>query len=271
MPRSRSRSIDAPHLNGERGSMNIATHSIGLSCGIAAVLAAAAWPGTAATAPDPAIHPYSAVYQIDYKGKDVGTVEFSVNYDAANDVYRFSSNSAARGIFRLFSPRPVVERSEFTAKAGKITPLEFWFEDGSRQGNENFHIRFDWDNELAVAETKERRHEFVVPRDTLDRGTMQIQFMLDVASTGSLGSYTLADEDGLRTYEYHPDGNARLETHLGALATQAFIQQRAGSSRQTLLWTANELHHLPVRIEQKRNGETRTVFVLESVTWLDDH
>jgi hypothetical protein len=237
---------------------------------MAAILTAAAWPESAATAPDSAIHPYSAVYQIQYRGKTVGTMEFSVDYDAADDAYTFTSNSAARGLFRLLSPRPVVERSEFISDAGKITPLRFWYEDGSRQGNENFHIRFDWDNGLAVAETSAEQHEFAVPHGTLDRGTMQVQLMLDVARTGSLSSYTLADDDGLRTYQYHRDGDVQLETSLGVLETQAFVQQREGSSRQTLLWTASELHHLPVRIEQQRNGETRTVFSLQSVEWLDD-
>jgi hypothetical protein len=237
---------------------------------MAAILTASAWPESAATAPDSAIHPYSAIYQIQYRGKTVGTMEFSVDYDAADDAYTFTSNSAARGLFRLLSPRPVVERSEFTSDAGKITPLRFWYEDGSRQGNENFHIQFDWDNGLAVAETSAERHEFAVPHGTLDRGTMQVQLMLDVARSGSLSSYTLADDDGLRTYQYHRDENVQLETSLGVLETQAFVQQREGSSRQTLLWMASQLHHLPVRIEQQRNGETRTVFSLQSVEWLDD-
>ena len=237
---------------------------------MAATLTVAAWPESAATAPDSAIHLYSAVYQVQYRGKNVGTMKFSVDYDAADDAYTFTSNSAVRGLLRILSPRPVVERSEFTSDAGEITPLEFWYEDGSRQGNENFHIQFDWDNGLAVAETSTERHEFAVPRGTLDRGTMQVQLMLDVARTGSLGSYTLADNDGLRTYQYHRNGDVQLETSLGVVETQAFVQQRAGSSRQTVLWTASELHHLPVRIEQKRNGETRAVILLESVEWLGD-
>ena len=233
------------------------------------MLATMAWPETAATAPDAAIHPYSAVYQIEYKGRNVGTMEFSLHYDAASDVYRFTSNSAVRGLLRFVSPRPVVERSEFISKAGRITPLEFWYEDGTRRGEDNFHIRFDWATELAVAETEDGPHEFLLPHGTLDRGAMQVQVMLDAAQAGPLDSYTLADEDGLRTYDYQADDDAQLDTPLGELTTQAYIQQRAGSSRQSLLWTAAELHHLPVRIEQRRDGETRTVVSLQSVEWLD--
>ena len=59
-----------------------------------------------------------------------------------------------------------------------------------------------------------------------------------------------------------------IETPLGAYSTRAFVQERDGSSRQTFIWAAPDLNHLPLRIEQKRNGETRMVFLLESVDWV---
>ncbi len=242
----------------------------GLISGIASLLVSAAWPAPAPVAADPAIRAYSAIYQIQYKGRIVGTSEFSVRYDTSRGVYRFSSNSALRGLLKFFvAPRAVVERSEFVSEAGTITPLEFWFEDGSRRGHDNFHILFDWDNEVAVAETEDGRQEFPLAHGTLDRGTMQIQVMLDMAQPGSLGSYTLTDDDGLTTYDYRADGDTLLETPYGSVSTQAFIQERAGSSRRLLLWAAPELHYLPVRIEQQRDGETRSVLVLESVEWLN--
>ncbi|MEE8093078.1 MAG: DUF3108 domain-containing protein [Gammaproteobacteria bacterium] len=237
--------------------------------GVAGLLAAAAWPAPAPVAADPAIRAYSAVYEVHYNNKRVGTSEFSVRYDTSRGIYRFSSSTAARGVLKIIRPRPIVERSEFVSEAGTITPLEFWFEDGSRRGHDNFHILFDWDNEVAVAETEDGRQEFPLAHGTLDRGTMQIQVMLDMAQPGSLGSYTLTDDDGLTTYDYRADGDTLLETPYGSLSTQAFIQERAGSSRRLLLWAAPELHYLPVRIEQQRDGETRSVLVLESVEWLN--
>ncbi len=246
------------------------THTTRLVFRVAGLLVSAAWPGITPAAPDPAIHAYTAVYQIQYKGRTVGTSEFSVRYDSNSGVYQFSSSSALRGLLKFFvAPQAIVERSEFVSEGGKITPLEFWYEDGSRRGKDNFHILFDWDKGLAIAETEDGRREFPIPHGTLDRGTLQIQLMLDMARAGQLGSYTLADDDGLRIYDYRAAANTLLETPFGKLATQALIQERAGSSRQLLLWAAPELHYLPARIEQQRDGESRTVLLLESVEWLD--
>ncbi len=246
------------------------THTTGLLPAVASLLVSAAWPGPTPEASDPAIRGYSAVYQIHYKDRNVGTSASSVRYDSSSGVYRFSSSSSLRGLLKFFvTPKAVVERSEFVSEAGRITPLEFWYEDGSRRGEDNFHILFDWDNGLAIAETEAGRQEFPIQHGTLDRGAMQVQLMLDMARSDQLGSYTLADEDGPRTYAYRAGANTLLETPFGNLETQAFIQERAGSSRQLLLWAAPELHYLPARIEQQRNGETQFVLLLESVEWLD--
>ena len=149
-------------------------------------------------------------------------------------------------------------------------PLQFWYEDGTRGGDDNFHIRFDWNNGSIVTETADARALFDAAPGMLDPGTTQVQLTLDAARSKSSNSYPVADEDGPQIYNYAEDGNEVIETSLGEFESQVRIQQRAGSSRQTLFWTAPDLRHLPVRIEQRRNGETRLVFLLESLEWLGE-
>ena len=92
--------------------------------------------------------------------------------------------------------------------------------------------------------------------------------MRDLAATGAPRTYTLADEDSVAEYEYTDNGTATMATGVGRVATRVFTQQRAGSSRATWLWVAPELRFLPVRIEQRRDGEVQTAFTLVSVSGL---
>jgi hypothetical protein len=94
--------------------------------------------------------------------------------------------------------------------------------------------------------------------------------MRDLASTGAPRTYRLADEDSVADYEYTDNGTATMQTGAGSLETRILTQQRAGSSRATWLWVAPELGFLPVRIEQRRDGEVQTAFELQSVTGLDE-
>ena len=67
--------------------MKTITRQIAFLYALAGLLAT--WTGPAGAAPDPAVRPYSAVYEIEYKGRNVGTMEVSVRYDATSERYRF--------------------------------------------------------------------------------------------------------------------------------------------------------------------------------------
>jgi hypothetical protein len=232
---------------------------------IAAALAVAAHEARGA---DGAVATYTATYNVEYKGKEAGTAEFGVLHLADRDLYEFTSRVMAKGLLKLARPKPVVERSLFRVDGDMVRPLEFWYEDGSRSGEDNLHVVFDWTRGIATIESAEARRELAVPSGVVDRGTLQVALMRDLAAGGAPRTYTLADEDSVSAYEYMDNGTATMTTGIGALETRAFTQQRAGSSRTTWLWVAPALRFLPVRIEQRRDGEVQTAFTLLSVSGL---
>ena len=235
---------------------------------VVAALAVAAY--EAQGAEDPTVATYTATYRAVYKGKEAGTAEFGVRYLADRDLYEFSSRVMAKGLLKLARPNPAVERSQFRVTPDGIQPLEFWYEDGSRSGEDNFHVAFDWDRGIALVSNAGGRREMALQRSALDRGSLQVALMRDLAATGTLRPYRLADEDSVADYEYTDNGTATMQTGVGTLETRIVTQQRAGSSRATWLWVAPELGFLPVRIEQRRDGEVQTAFELQSVSGLEE-
>lgn len=223
----------------------------------------------AAYGADAAVPTYTATYRLNYKGKEAGTAEFGVRYLADKDVYEFSSRVMAKGMLKLARPNPAVERSQFRVDSAGIRPLEFWYEDGSRSGEDNFHIEFDWQRRVATVSNADGRREMALPEAALDRGSLQVALMRDLATAGAVRSYRLADEDGIVEYEYTENGTATMPAGKESVATRILTQQRAGSSRVTTLWVAPGLRFLPVRIEQRRDGEVQTAFELVSVKDLD--
>lgn len=231
-----------------------------------AVLAVATQPACAA---DGTVATYAATYRVTYKGKEAGSAEFSVRYLADRDLYEFSSRVLAKGLLKLARPHPAVERSQFRVDANGLRPLEFWYEDGSRSGEDNLHMVFDWERRIASVSTAAARRELALPDSALDRGSLQVALMRDLAATNQLPTYRLADGDSVAEYEYMDNGTATMPIGAGSVATRILTQQRAGSSRTTWLWVAPELRFLPVRIEQRRDGEVQTVFELVSVSGLN--
>jgi hypothetical protein len=222
---------------------------------------------TQAHGAEPVLATYTATYQVEYKGRNAGLAEFSLGYDAAQDVYTFRSYLKVKGLLRVIAPNPAIEHSVFVVRDGRIQPREFRYEDGTRKGGNNFQGHFDWDAQKVVLEG-EQRVELDVAPGTLDRGSLQVALMHDMSAQRALGPYVLADNDSLKTYELTLVGEERMATPLGELGVLRYRQQRVGSSSSTSLWVAPSLKHLPVRMERQRGDETDTIFVLESVQGL---
>jgi hypothetical protein len=207
------------------------------------------------------------MYRVDYKGKDAGTAELAVR-QLPDGVYEFKSTVMAKGILKLARPKPAIERSLFRVDANGVRPLEFWYEDGSRSGEDNVHVVFDWDRGVATISGAEKRQEMAVPAGALDRGSLQVARMRDLAAGGTLHSYTIADDDSVAQYDYTENGLETITTGIGPKSARIFTQQRAGSSRTTWVWMAPDMRFLPVRIEQQRDGEVQTALNLVSVSGL---
>ena len=229
------------------------------------VLLVAAGEGADAQAADASITTYRAVYDVEFKGKSLGTAEFSVSYDAKREIYRFESTAHAKGFLKLVTPNPVIQRSDFRVAEGAIQPLEFWYEDGTRKGEDNAHVVFDWDRGVALSEIEGARHELEITAGVLDLGSAQVALMRDLARTGRPGTYVLADGDSLKTYEYTDNGELSVATGLGPRQAIGFVQQRQGGSPSLWVWVAPDLQFVPVRIERRRDGEVRTAFTLQSM------
>jgi hypothetical protein len=227
------------------------------------VLAAFSVAGHAACAADSDVTTYKATYSVEYKGKAAGVSDWTVR-SLGDDTYEFLASITAKGMLKLVRPKPTIERSQFRIEAGVLRPLEYWYEDGSRSGEGNWHVVFDWDRRIATVTTADGRRELNIPHNALDIGTLKAAVMRDLALKGAPGPYAITDEDSVGTYEYTDSGAATVDTGVGSLETRIFIQRRTGSSRSTWMWVAPTLGFLPVRVEQRRDNEVQTAFLLSA-------
>jgi hypothetical protein len=220
--------------------------------------------GLAAHAADD-VQTYTATYLAEAKGKELGLATFGVRYIPERMVYEFKSVTNVKGFLKLAVPNPVVQRSEFRVTADGLQPLEFWYEDGSRKGDGNSHIVFDWQRKVATTSGKHGRKEFAIQPGALDDATLQVALMRDLATTGKPGHYLRTDEDSITEYVYQDQGDAQTATGMGKLKTHAYNQQRQGSNRVNWIWVLPDMKFLPARIEQRKDGEVNSAFTLQSV------
>ena len=216
------------------------------------------------------IVPHRATYALFEGDKRVGESVFTLSYDSRLQQYTFESQSSFRGWLRLAVPRPVVERSEFVIEDGIVRPLAFAYEDGSRRGRRNIALNFDWDARTMTVERQEDSGELSLEPATLDRGSVRVALMRDVAIGQHAGTHVLADPDVIRAYDYIVESTEEIKTAIGAVNAHRVRQQRDDSSRHTLIWIAPGSNFAIVRMEQHRDGRDTVRFEIESIEWLAD-
>jgi len=207
---------------------------------------------------------YTASYAAQYKGRSVGESVFTLERSAEPGEFVFHSRLQAKGLLRLASPRPVIDRTEFRLAEGSVVPLHFSHEDGSRKGEDNHSIEFDWDEASATVSGDGYTREIPLHAGVQDRGSVQVSLMLTLRAGAQPASLDVVDEESVDEYTFVSQGRHTVSTSMGELETVRYRQQRAGSSRFTLIDFAPALEYVPARIEQFRDGESLTAFQLET-------
>lgn len=220
---------------------------------------------SATTAAAQAPQPYVAEYSATYKGRNVGTSVFSLRASGPPNQMTYSSETRIKGLLRIVSPNPIVDRSQFILNDRHVVPSTFMHEDGTRGGEDNHSIAFDWAAGKANIDGEHGTAEVELTDGALDRGSLQVALMLDLSRGVTLGSYDVVDEDSLKTYEYEYQGTRTVTTGIGAIEAVTYTQRREGSSRSTTIDFAPTLGYVPIRIEQVRDGESQSEFVLQSI------
>lgn len=217
-----------------------------------------------ATAASAQLTEYRAEYGARYKSRNVGTTVFALERTGETGEYVFSTTMQAKGLLRFASPRPIIDRSEFTLDGTSIVPQRFTHEDGSRKGEDNHTIEFDWNNASAAVSGDGFSRDIELQRGVLDRGSLQVALMHTLAAGQQPGAFSVLDEQSVDEYLYEFEGEHTIETELGNIEVLRYRQQRNGSSRYTLIDLAPSLDYIPARIEQIRDGESRSAFTIEA-------
>ena len=215
------------------------------------------------------INAYTASYEVEYRNFS-GDAEFGVRTNDDGE-YVFESTIKIRGLAAraLLGKDPALEGSRFVVTDGRIVPRRFWYEDGTRKGEDNFVIDFNAEDSAIRISGPEVSRNLKYETGLLDRGSLQVELMRDLTACAVPGPYRYVDDEGITTYQYERLDDAVTETGIGEVATIRFAQQREGSSRRTVLWLAPEYAYVPVRIERYREGEVEWNFALNSLSGIE--
>lgn len=210
----------------------------------------------------PELKAFSARYQVQWRGINVGTSDLELKSDSTSGEFEYISRSNARGIFRLVAGDEITQTSRFVLHAGHVQPLLFRGDDGSSSTEKDVSLDFDWSKARVKGTSEDKPVDLSLKPDTQDPMSVQIELMLALQTQQIPKIVWLADKDEIKEYNYKDEGSHRLKTALGDLDTIVLASQRPGSSRIMRLWFAPSLGFVPVQAQRTRDGKVEfTMFI----------
>lgn len=210
--------------------------------------------------------PFTAVYDVHHSGARVG--ETTVILEAQEDgVWSMSSNTRPRGLAAFVRSGNVVEKSLFRwNENSQLEGLSYDFKDGSRKGKRNSWVYFNWNDAKASSHYKKEDAELELNAPIGDRLSLQALLMRDLTRGELKPHYDVINKNQLKTYGFEELDSEVIDTRAGRFNTLKVHQQRAGSSRSSILWLAIDHGFAPVKLIQYKDGKARTALTLKKLT-----
>jgi hypothetical protein len=237
-----------------------------LSCALIAGLAAAL-PGKI-SAVDEHIPDFHTSYIIEKAG--VTVVRMTVSLKRGEEKIEYRSKAEPVGIASwFFSDHKINTYSILQQVDDKVVPLEYRSIHLGSEENRNEHYRYDWKRNLAYINYRGDRKTLRIPRGTLDTFSLQLALMQNAAKGVETIVYSVVSRGKLKTYTCTNLGHETIETPLGRFEA-VVLERRADDDEENTIrttWHAPRLHYLPVKIENRENGEVVLSLLLEQVEW----
>jgi len=185
-------------------------------------------------------------------------------YKNSKGNYVYESYSEPVGYARWFTDSTLLEKTEWNYHQQQLRPIKYSYDRSSSKKKRRVKLSFDWDRMRVTNDINNDPWSMKITEGTLDKLLYQLAVMQDLSAGKKTLEYQIADGGKLKTYRFSNLGEETLHTKLGTFKT---IKLKRPGKRDTILWCAEELNYLPIKLVQEENGIELTL-TLDSVSGL---
>lgn len=209
--------------------------------------------------------PFTAVYEVSYRGMRAGLLTLKLSRDDATGRYTYETSADPSMLARFFISSAAMERTVMEIGPDGVRPLEWQFDDGKSSTAKDGHLTFDWARNVATGEIEGEKIELPLEPGLQDRLSIQVDVVTSLLRGEQPGTIPLIDDNRVKRYNYVKKETTPIDTKLGKLDAVVYESTREGSDRQSRFWMIPSMEYVAARAEQIRKGKVETVMVLQSV------
>ncbi|HEX7374620.1 MAG TPA: DUF3108 domain-containing protein [Steroidobacteraceae bacterium] len=230
-----------------------------------ALLAALALVATLAQAASVPMKPYTARYQVSYRGLTGGQIEASFRPGSVPGQWLYETHAFPNFFGRLAISPAAHERSTMSIGPSGVQPLVFEFDDGSADSSKDVKHTFDWTARQVSGVSKGKPFSFDVTPGTQNTASVQAAMIVERLNGRMPTGFRILTGDRLRDYKYWSEGTQQIVTPFGQVEAEVWASQGISSDRVSRVWHAPSLGFVPVQAIQYRKGSPEVQMKLISL------
>ena len=212
--------------------------------------------------------PFEAEYSIRMKGAKIAKMkrEFTL---LENGKYQYHSETQTTGLISLFRKDSIIETSRWSFDEQKPVPLEYFYDHSGGKKDRKVNITFDWQNQKITNSIDGSSWNMPTSPNVMDKLLYQLAIMYDLQAGRQDLIYTVADGGKIKVYNFEVLGNEVLKTPIGNFQTIKLARHKPNSRRKSILWCAEELGYLPIKVENIEKDGKVTIALINSLKGID--
>jgi hypothetical protein len=207
-----------------------------------------------AAASTPTMQPYTARYQVSYRGLSGGEIESSFKRGAASGQWQYETRVFPNLFGRIAVSPQAREVSTMVITSTGVRPMSFSFNDGSESSTKDVRLNYDWTARTVTGDAEGKPVSYTLTPGTQDTASVQAAMIQERLAGRKPQSFRIITGNKMRDYRYWQEGTAQIMTPFGQVETEVWANQRDGSKRVSKVWHAPSLGFVPVQAIQYNKG-----------------
>ena len=204
------------------------------------------------------IAPFEIVFSVGNNIMNAGTAKLVLSRE--KDFWSYGLTTRPRGLLKLAGKGHIREFStlRFADVDGDLqfqTQTYLYRQD--KEKRRSVDARFDWDTRSITYKYRGKESTETFEQPVIDRLSSTL-LMMETLRNGDFRSFVLKvfDSGEIKDVAFTHDGVETLDTPLGKIETIRIVNKNGSDgSRETITWFAPSLDFVPVKIENRKNGD----------------
>jgi hypothetical protein len=206
--------------------------------------------------PAPAgLQPYTARYQVSYRGLSGGEIEQSFHRGREPNQWQYETRVFPNLLARIAVSPQAHETSTMMVTPSGVRPLSYTLDDGSNESEKDIRLAYDWSGGRVTGTASGKPVDLPLTPGTQDTSSVQAAMIEERLAGRKPQTFRIITGNRVHDYRYWSEGTQQVMTPYGQVDAEVWANQRDGSTRVSKVWHAPSLGYVPVQAIQYKKGQ----------------